>query len=335
MDILNAIFDLLTSGWFVVIILAGAMFAAGVFIDEFLTKKQAIGTLVIISSLFGLIVMAVFATIAFFTETDLYINQNRLALVLLIGAGEIAWVIPYLKATYRRGAVVVGPMFQLIPVVGGVAEAIFIGIIPPMVQIIGAILIVVGGFVLSIEEEENEDGSTTYVSDWKTVGYMAVSASLAAIVYVLFKSAAGPQMIPSEVSFWQKFNHVLASYTVIGFWTGLGMVLTGIAIWIVWKPYRDDFNAFCKKANSKMVALQLVNETMDSGGAYMTHLANLLGPSVLVVTAFNAAQPIFILLFIPILLFLGFKTWDIKYNWKVIAPSILTIAVGTSLLALS
>lgn len=294
------------------------MFAAGVIIDEKLVKEQAIGTLVIISSLFGFAVMAVFAGIAHYTNTSLYLDQTSLKWALLIGVGEIAWVVPYLYALKRRGAVVAGPMFQLIPVAGGVLEAIFFGVIPPAIHVIGSILIIGGGFVLSIEEEELENGSTAYVSDWKTVGLMAVSAIIASAIYVFFKDTAGGE----------------GGYVAVGFWTGLGMVLTGIVIWLVWKPYRTNFNAFCKKANGKMVALQLLNETVDAGGAYLTHFANILGPSVLIVTAFNAVQPVFILIFVAILLFFGIKVWDMEYKWKIIVPSILTIAGGTVLIAL-
>jgi EamA-like transporter family len=318
MDIFNPVLDLLSSGWLMVILAAGAMFAAGVFIDEKLLQDQEIGTMVIISSLFGLVVMAVFAGISSYTGSSLLISQSDLVRSLLIGVGEIAWVIPYLYALKRRGAVVAGPMFQLIPVVGGIAEAILFGIIPPSVHIVGALLIVGGGFVLSIEEEELEDGTISYVSDWKTVGYMALSATIAALIYVFFKDTAGGN----------------SGYVAVGFWTGLGMVLTGIAIWLFWKPYRTDFNSFCRNADGKMVGLQLFNESMDAGGAYLTHLANIIGPSVLVVTAFNAVQPVFILIFAAALLFFGIKVWETEYKWKIIAPSILTIAVGTYLIAL-
>jgi hypothetical protein len=318
MDILNSVLDLLSSGWLMAIITAGAMFAAGVFIDEKLLQDQEIGTMVIISSLFGLVVMAVFAGISYVTGASLALNQNDLMWALLIGVGEIAWVIPYLYALDRRGAVVAGPMFQLIPVVGGIVEGIFFGIVPPMIHVIGALLIVGGGFVLSIEEEELEDGTTKYVSDWKTVGLMAIAATIAALIYVFFKDTAGGD----------------DGYIAVGFWTGVGMVLTGVAIWLVWKPYRTDFNTFCRNADGKMVGLQLFNESMDAGGAYLTHLANVIGPSVLVVTAFNAAQPIFILIIFSLLLFFGIKVWEMEYRWKIIVPSILTIAVGTALVAL-
>lgn len=334
MDILNSVLDLLSSGWLTVIIVAGAMFAAGVFIDEKLLQEQEVGTMVIISSLFGLVVMAVFAGISFYMGISLHLNQEDLLWAILIGVGEVAWVIPYLKATKRRGAVIVGPMFQLIPVVGGAAEAIFFGTIPPMIHVIGALLIVGGGFVLSIEEEELEDGSVVYVSDWKTVGLMAIAASIAAFIYVFFKDTAMVHTIPADASFWEKFWLLLPGYVTVGFWTGLGMVLAGIAIWLIWKPYRTDFNAFCRNADGKMVGLQLFNESMDAGGAYLTHLANIIGPSILVVTAFNAAQPIFILVFAIALLFFGIKVWEMEYKWKVIVPSIFTIAVGTGLIAL-
>ena len=135
MDILNATINLLSSGWFITIIIAGAMFAAGIIIDEKLVQEQEIGTLVIISALFGFLVMATLAGFAWHTGSSLALSQNQLLMSLLIGALEIVWVIPYLYALERRGAVVAGPMLQLIPVVGGLMEATFFGIISPSYQV--------------------------------------------------------------------------------------------------------------------------------------------------------------------------------------------------------
>jgi uncharacterized membrane protein len=318
MEILSSIVELISSGWFLAILLAGAMFAAGVFIDEKLLNDVNVGVMVIISSLFGVLVMLVFASMAFITDSSLQLNPNVLKWALLIGVGEIVWVIPYLYALERRGAVVAGPLFQLIPVVGGIAEAILFGIIPPFIHVIGALLIVIGGFVLSIEKEELEDCTSIYISDWRTVGLMTIAASIASLIYVFFKDTAGGS----------------DGFIAVGFWTGLGMVLTGIFIWLIYEPYRTVFNEFCKSANIKIVGIQMLNETMDAGGAYLTHFAIIIGPSVLIVTAFNAAQPIFLLLFAAILLFLGVKIWDTDHQWKLIVPSILTIAAGTVLIAI-
>jgi ABC-type nickel/cobalt efflux system permease component RcnA len=91
-----------------------------------------------------------------------------------------------------------------------------------------------------------------------------------------------------------------------------------------------------RHADGKAVGIQLLNEVMDAGGAYMTHLANVLGPSVMVVTAFNASQPIAIGLIGALLGLFGIKhaATGGKTPWLLIGTAILLIAAGTVLVAL-
>lgn len=313
MDIFHDTIGFFLEPWFIAIIVASIAFAAGVHIDEKLVKEQKIGTLVTISSLFGIVLMIVFATIAYFTEADLNLNWERKLCAVAIGMAEIAWVIPYLYALKRRSAAVAGPMFQLIPIIGGSIEY-FMGVIPPAVQVLGAILIVVGGAILSLEKGEDENGDTKHSVDWVTIALMATSATIIALIYVLFKDVAESN----------------DGYLAVGFWSGLGMLIAGFLIFSFYKPYREDFISFCKNADREAVGYQLLNEVMDAGGAYLTHLANIIGPSVMIVTAFNATQPIFILIFAALF---SLKSGE-SQEWKRAVLPIVTIAAGTVLIAL-
>lgn len=321
MDILQSTLGLLREPWVLLVLAASVMFAIGNFADELLLVKyeQGVGTLVIISGLFGLVLMVIFAVTAFFTGSKLDLPQGTALQAIGVGVLEQLWVIPYLYATKRRGAVVAGPLFQGVPVIALGFEAMF-GIIPPLLQIGGALLIILGGILLSIEKEEDEDGKTSHSIDWITVGLMSISVTLIALIYVLFKDAADGE----------------TGYVAVGFWSGLGIFLTGFVIWLVCPPYRRSFNKFARNANGKAIGIQLLNEVMDTGGAYLTHLANVLGPSVMLVTAFNASQPIAIALIGSLLALFGVKHASSggRTPWLLIFGAILFIAVGTVLVAL-
>jgi drug/metabolite transporter (DMT)-like permease len=321
MDIIYAVIGLLTEPWLILVLVASVMFAIGNYLDEMLLGEyeQEVGTLVINSGIFGLVLMAIFATIAYFINTSVAPPSSIVYQALGIGVLEVLWVIPYLCATDRRGAMIAGPLFQAVPVIALGFEAVG-GTIPPLIQIGGAVLIILGGVLLSIEKEENEDGETNHTVDWITVGLMMVSAVIIALIYVLFKDAADGA----------------DGYIAVGFWTGLGMFLAGLAIWLVVPKYRKDFNAFARNANGKAVGIQFINEIMDAGGAYLTHLANVLGPSVMLVTAFNATQPIAIALVGALLGLFGIKhaNSDSKISWLLIGVAIVLIAAGTVVVAL-
>jgi len=276
--------------------------------------------MVLISTLFGGVVVAVFYGLAFYYDISIFLDQPIIIQALAIGVLEALWVIPYLYATERSGAIVAGPLFQTVPIFALALEA-STGIIPPTVQLLGALLVIIGGILVSIEKEEDEDGNTGHSIDWLTISMMTVSAIIVALIYVLFRNAA-----------------VTTNFIGVGFWVGLGTLLTGMLIYIIWKPYREDFNTFCRNTNYKAVGIQFFNEILDSGGVYMTNLATTLGPSVMVVTAFNATQPLFIGAIGALLTFWGVASISTERTdsgiWKIMTIGILCIAAGIAVIAL-
>lgn len=311
---------LLMEPWFFLIIAASFMYAAGNFIDDSLVHdfKVPVGTMVIISGSFGLVIMAVMGSVALWNDISIRLPLDICFQAMAVGVLELLWVIPYLYAIDRRGAVVAGPLFQLVPVMALGLEAVW-GVVPATTQIVAALIIITGGVLLSLKPTgmlQNEEESRL---DWSTIGLMLLSVLIIALIYVLFKDAS--------------LSH---GYVAVGFWSALGLLLTAIAIWLGWKPYRDHFNCFVVNSDKKAISIQILNETMDTGGAYITHLANTVGPSIMVVTAFNAAQPLFILI---IGLFLSAMGWQggrsiIRSEWILITISILLIALGTGLIAI-
>ncbi len=322
-EIFSSLLTLISTPWVWLILIASVMYAAGNYIDELLLSKyeQEVGTMVIISTLFGAVVVAVFYGLSLYYGISIIVDQPIIVQALAIGVLEALWVIPYLYATERSGAIVAGPLFQAVPVFALVMEATM-GVIPPPLQLLGAFIIVAGGILVSIEREEDEDGEVTHKIDWVTIGMMTISAIIVALIYVLFRDAA-----------------VATNFIAVGFWVGLGTLITGATIYAVWKPYRQDFNTFCKEANYKAVTVQFFNEILDAGGVYMTNLATTLGPSVMVVTAFNATQPLAVGITGFVLSGFGLASVSSggmdKRGWFLLAAGIILIAVGIVVLALS
>ncbi len=318
MELLLAAVQLFSQPWVWLIVIASILYGAGNYVDELLLSEydQEVGTLVLISSLFGVVIAIGFFgygllnSIAFFNDTSLIFKA------LFIGFLEVLWLIPYLYATERSGAIIVGPLIQAVPIFALVLES-FYGVIPPPIQIIGALIIVAGGILLSIEKEDDDSTKVNF----GTLGLMALSTIVIAAIYVLFKDAA-----------------LSNSFTLVGLWTGVGMFLTGTAIYIAWKPYRVQFNSFLDNANYKALAVQAGNEVLDAGGVYMTHLANTLGPSVMIVTAFNATQPIAVGVIGFLLSSTGLASISRdsteRRGWIMVSLGVGLIAVGVVVLAL-
>jgi drug/metabolite transporter (DMT)-like permease len=210
---------------------------------------------------------------------------------------------------------IAGPMFQAVPVIA-LGFEFMLGSIPKGLHIMGALCIVAGGLFLSIERDEN---SNLRKIDWKTIGLMSISVVIVALVYVLFKKVSG-----------------LDGYIAVGFWTGVGMFITSLGLLVFWTPYRENFIEFCKNTNAGALGTQLINECLDAIGVYLTHYANIIGPSVMLVTAFNATQPIFILILGVLLSWFGVIKSEAKdkITYLLIVFGIILIALGTVLVAM-
>ncbi len=322
MELLHAIIQLFAEPWVWLIVVASVMYGAGNYIDELLLSRyeQEVGTLVLISSLFGAIIATGFLAYGLTTDISFFDDKAIATKALFVGFLEVLWIIPYLYATERSGAIIAGPLFQAVPVFALIIES-FYGIIPPAIQIVGACIIVLGGIVLSIEKEEDEDSVISSKINYGTLGLMSLSAAVVSIIYVLFKDAA-----------------LAGSFTFVGFWTGTGMFVTGTAIYCLWKPYREQFHKFTNNTNYKAIALQAINEVLDAGGVYMTHLANTLGPSVMVVTAFNATQPIAVGMIGWLLTYFGAGSISSDSasirGWLLISIGLFLVSMGIIVLAL-
>jgi drug/metabolite transporter (DMT)-like permease len=310
--------------WVILAIAAALAYAGMNFIDEWLIERlegkgdvyketDSVGILVIVSGLFGIVVAAVFGGYTLLTSTTIFVGTDLAIQAIFVGMLEISWLPAYLYATKRGGALEAAPLFQTIPVISLILGFIFFAELPPMVHVVGAFAIVVGGAILNLVPG-------TWKLDCRTVGLMLIASTIIAAIYFLFKDVA------------QEGNFVATA-----FWGGVGMVLAAVIVWVICPSYRREFNAFAQGIDRQSVLAQLTNEVINTFAVLASQKAVVLGPSVMVVTALNAFQPVFILLIGWILTKNGsdkHKAAFTGYEGIKKVVSIALIAVGTAIIVL-
>jgi drug/metabolite transporter (DMT)-like permease len=288
MYVVNQIIELAVgpwSAWIVLAAIACAGYALVEFIDEHLIIKTShagtgsddtVGVLVLVSGLFGIVIsIAILTFVVLLNATTVFVDLDFLRLSKAVSAGalETLWMIPYLYALKRVGAIGAGPLFQLVPVFSLVIGFLFFQEYPPIIHIIGCAIIVGGGVLLNYRIEKKN-------FDLVAILQMSLSSILISLGYFIFKDSA------LEGNFFESV-----------FWGGIGMTIAAIAIWCLWKPYRVQLERFLDTSSPKMWSLQLCNECINAIALFATNKANILAPSVMISTAFHAPHPLFILFF--------------------------------------
>ena len=323
MDIIYSALRLLTEPWALLALVASFAFACENHIDEWLLNRlggnteeaeesDAVGTLVIISGLFGLVVAIVFGLVAYFApdkSVTILVGKGLATQATIIGMFEVTWLIPYLYAVNRAGALAAAPLFQSIPVIALILGIGFFAEVPPMVHIIGAGVIISGGVLLNLTEVEGK-----WQIDKKTVGLMLLASTIITLISFLFKD-----------------NALEGNFVATAFWGGIGMFVSSVLIFTLYRPYRLQFLKFARKVDKQSIRIQLINETVDMVASLTQRLAIILGPSVMTVEALNAYQPVFILLIDWFLTKNGSKSLHTGFAKK--ATAIVFIALGTILIA--
>jgi uncharacterized membrane protein len=291
------------------------------FVDEWMLSRlkrpddvdsEATGTLILVSSLFGFVVSG-------FAALYIVLNDNfgfaapreAYAFGLLAGLIDVAWLVPYFLSINRGGALSVTPLLQTIPIFALILGVFFFDEIPSLVALLAGGLIVTGGLFLNHSKATNR-------LDLISIGLMLLSSALISIGLFFFKEAERAGSIPLAI-----------------FANALGMGLTGSLMWCVWPPFRRQFNRFVRHFDRRILFGQFANEFLYSGAAIAGQIALVLGPSVMIVTAFNAFHPIFTLLIGSVLARLGSavhaETLDrSQRGYKILG--ILLVALGAGLI---
>ncbi len=281
---LNELAEFLQTPWVIMSLLAALGYASVGYIDEWLLRRHgkngnglkddAAGKLIIISGLFGFVVSSVFLIFATVLGDFHTLWKGSWSITLAAGAGalEIIWLVPYFYAMQRAGALNATPLFQSIPVFSLLFGMLLFAEFPPAAQIGGAVLITVGAFLLNFDFKHRK-------IDWKTISLMLTSSALISLEYFLFKDAA-----------------LQMGFVFSAFWSGVGMVSATVLIWTTWPPYRRQFRQYLMAVDRFDLGVQFTNEGINSASVLASQFAVTRGPTVMLVSAFNAFHPLFTLL---------------------------------------
>lgn len=197
--------------WYIYALLTPTFYSVSNYFDKFLLEKRIRDPLAI-TALAGVLSGIVGVIIGFATSWQEVAGSGTW---ILIGAGLllIFYLIPYYEAMKRDEASRVAPLFGFIPVFTLILSSVFLheSLLPK--QIVGMLVVVIGGFLLSVKRVEG-GMFRPRASLW----FMLLSSLLYGVVSILFRSVVRD----GSVGFWG-----VLSYEYIGKGIG-GLALLAI-----------------------------------------------------------------------------------------------------------
>lgn len=284
--------------------------------DNYLVERNKkfghpIGALVIFSSIFGFIgALAIYL----FGKGSFALPAKEVGVLLLAGLCNVSWIIFYLKALPDEDVSTVIPWFLTSPFFGYILGYTLLGERLSGQQLIGGLIILLGGLFLSIKRDKD----ARYTVRWNLIRNMTIASFLAALWGVLFK------FVGRESGFW-----------VSSFWEHVGLGIGGLFIIAFIPAYRKGFSEIIKSDGKQVLGISLFSESATIIGNLFANYAILLVP-VSAVLLLEVVQPaivfvlgIFCTLFVPKVL-----TEDIsRKNLLHKGVSITIMIVGAILLA--
>lgn len=230
----------------------------------------------------------------------------------MVGIFSALAVFAYLFALEDEEATVVVPFYQTIPIFSGILGYLFLGEEVTTSQIIGMLIIISGSIILSLEIDEVNN----FKFKTKAVILMLISSFLFTINAIIFKKVA------LESSFWVSI-----------FWENVGLLVTGLFIFIFFKNYRKLFIGVFKENRAKVMIFNIVSEILVLIGNISLQYALMLAPVALVLLV-DSYQPIFVLIWAVIFYFLFPNIFKEELDRKNLIKkiiSILIIGLGTTI----
>ncbi len=292
--------------WFLIAIGAPFLWAFVNIADKFLVdnysgEKKSSGSLVLFSSLIGIIACI---GIAIFTDGFLMVDFFDRILLVITGILGICWVILYLFALEIEDVSTVVPWMLTIPVFGYFLGYLILGESLSVQQLVGGMIVLLGAGILAF------DFSNIKILFKKKIAFlMILSCLLYSVNGVIFK------FVTEVDSFWGS-----------SFWEYLGLGLGGLCIFLCHKKYRHQFISNIRESGRKIFVLNISSEWMTILGNLLTNYALLLAP-VAMVYLVHTFQPV-------VVLFLTFLTTKFfpqvvkeDFSLKVLLPKIIAITI--------
>jgi drug/metabolite transporter (DMT)-like permease len=258
--------------WFFIALCAPFLVACANHTDKFLLsrylKEKKIGSIVIFSSLFSSLAVA----IVFFIQPDvLDISLVQGSAVVATGMLSVVAGLCYLYALDIDEASFVTPFYQTAPIFAYFLGYFILNETITLAQGFGSFVIIAGALALSFELGRR---GMRFKRD--VVALMLAAAFLSAINGVIFK------LIAVDKGFWISL-----------FWGFVGQVMAGLALLALVPSYRRDFLGLFKQQKFAGIGLIALSETLFSVSEAVTLYATLLAPVALVLLV-NSFQPLFV-----------------------------------------
>ena len=292
--------------WFFIALISPALWAVSNYFDKYFIEKYfkgrgGIGALILFSSLIGLFIPPL---ILIFKQDIFNVSYLQIGIVWI---GSLTWLMAtliYFYALRKDEASVVVPLFQIIPIFAFILGYLFLDEVLAFRQIVGALLVILGGFALSLDLTEKMPRFKSSI-----FFLMLASSFLMAIGSLTFKFVA-----------------IEAGYWTTNFWGFIGQALIGIAIFSFIRNYRVEFLQILKENKMAIIALSGINEIIAVVAGLAFTFAVLLAPLALVQTV-NGFQPFFVFLYGLILTLFFPDIVTESLSRKHLLQKIITIAV--------
>jgi len=293
--------------WFFIALAAPFLWALVNISDQYLVGRYAVGKrgsggLVLFSSLVGIFVAI---GIGLFVPHLFSISRLDIFLLLVAGAITAFWVILYLYALEIEEVSSVVPWFLTIPVFGYGLGYIFLGETLTREQLLGAFIILIGVFLISIDFS----GPKKKIK-WVPAAYMLGACFLIAVAGVLFK-----------------YVTIVGDFWVSSFWEYVGLGISGLFLYICIPKYRKEFHLMNQTGGWKIFALNAASEVTTIIGNMLTNYAFLLAPVTMVylVSSFQPAIVLFLSIILTELAPGLIMHEDLKE--RVLLPKVIAIAL--------
>jgi drug/metabolite transporter (DMT)-like permease len=261
--------------WFLIALWAPFLVACANHNDKFLLsrylKEKSIGAIVILSSLFSGVAIA----IVLFIQPDVY-DVRLVQGFALVATGMLSVLasVCYLYALDSDEASFVTPFYQTVPIFAYFLGYFILGETITLVQGVGSFVVIAGALALSFEF------GPLGIRFKRNVSALMLAASfLSAINGVIFKLIALDK-----------------GFLVALFWGFVGQVMAGLTVLVCVPTYRRDVLGLFRRQRAAVVGLIALSRMLLSVSEAVTLYATLLAPVALVLLV-NSFQPLFVFTF--------------------------------------
>jgi drug/metabolite transporter (DMT)-like permease len=258
--------------WFLIALCAPFLLACANHNDKLLLsrylKEKSIGSIVIFSSLFSGVAIA----IVLFIQPDAYdVTLVQGTALVATGMLSVFAAVCYLHALDLDEASFVTPFYQTVPIFAFFLGYFILGETITLVQGLGSLVIISGALSLSLEFGRRGIRFKRHV-----VALMLAASFLSAINGVIFK------LIAVDRGFWISL-----------LWGFVGQVMAGVILFICVSSYRRDFLGLFRRRKAPVIGLIALSRTLFSVSEAITLYATLLAPVALVLVV-NSFQSLFV-----------------------------------------